>query len=212
VAPFSGGEKTRLALAIVVWQRPNLLIMDEPTNHLDMGMRHALTLALQNYEGAMMLVTHDRHLLRNTVDSLLLVSAGKVAEYGEDVNAYEQWVLSRQGEPLQDAEPARGKAQSSPRGKEARQRAAEHRAKLRPLKQRIEQTEKTMAELDSRLGDLEGRLTDTELYDAARKQELDTLLREEGELRRKASELEDTWLEQQEQLEALESGLREETA
>lgn len=159
----------------------------------------------------MILVTHDRHLLRNTVDSLLLVSDGGVTEYREDVGAYERWVLSRQANPAREGETSRGADQTSPRGRAARQRAAAHRSKLRPLKQRVEKTEKTMAELDERLARLETRLADTGLYEADRKPELEKLLREQGELRRRADELEETWLEQQEQLDALEAELLKDT-
>ena len=90
----SGGEKARLALAMVVWQKPNLLVLDEPTNHLDLDMRHALEVALQAYQGALILVSHDRHLLRNTVDELLLVHDGRVENYADDLEGYERWILS----------------------------------------------------------------------------------------------------------------------
>ena len=94
IRPFSGGEKARLALAMVVWQDPNVLILDEPTNHLDLEMRHALAMALQGYTGAIVLVSHDRHLLRHVVESLWLVEGGSVAEYPDDLSTYEKWVLA----------------------------------------------------------------------------------------------------------------------
>ena len=90
IRPFSGGEKARLALAMVVWQDPNVLILDEPTNHLDLEMRHALAMALQGYTGAIVLVSHDRHLLRHVVESLWLVEGGSVAEYPDDLSTYEK--------------------------------------------------------------------------------------------------------------------------
>jgi ATP-binding cassette subfamily F protein 3 len=204
VAPFSGGEKTRLALALVVWQRPNLLIMDEPTNHLDMDMRYALTVALQGYEGAVVLVTHDRHLLRNTVDELLLVHAGKVDEFPDDISAYERWVLREQKAP--EGEKAATDIESGHSRKEARQAAARQREKLRPLKQRIEKTELAMAETEKRLREMASRLADTDLYEDHRKAELDTLLRDEGQQRQIAEELETTWLDLQQELEQLEAG------
>ena len=197
VAPFSGGEKTRLALAMVVWQRPNLLVMDEPTNHLDMNMRQALTVALQGYEGAVILVTHDRHLLRNTVDELLLVHDGRVDEFRDDLHAYEQWVLRQQ-----KADQRGDGKQANPAGRrEQRQAAARQREQLRPLKRNIEEVESALSQTESRLGELATLLADTDLYEDSRKAELDSLLRDEGRLRQRAAELENTWLELQQQLE-----------
>ena len=95
VAGFSGGERARLALALVVWQRPNLLLLDEPTNHLDLDMREAVTLALQEYEGAMVLVSHDRHLLRTATDSLMLVADGTLAPFDGDLDDYRDWLATR---------------------------------------------------------------------------------------------------------------------
>ncbi|MDJ0878069.1 MAG: ATP-binding cassette domain-containing protein [Halieaceae bacterium] len=202
IAPFSGGEKTRLALAMVVWQRPNLLVMDEPTNHLDMEMRHALTLALQSYEGAMILVTHDRHLLRNTVDGLLLVHDGRVSEYQDDVSTYEQWVLKQQRDV-----PATANGAERGGRKAQRQAAARQREQLRPLKKKIDQTETAMERTESELASLNERLADTGLYDSERKTELDELLREQGRLRQEADTLEHDWLALQQELEELEAEL-----
>ncbi len=203
IAPFSGGEKTRLALAMVVWQKPNLLVMDEPTNHLDMEMRHALTVALQGYDGAMVLVTHDRHLLRNTVDELLLVHDGRVSEYPDDVSRYEKWVLKQQGDEQPQAAPPAERG-----GRKAqRQAAARQREQLRPLKREIDSTEAAMEKADSALAELNARLTDTGLYDSARKSELDELLKEQGRLRQLAEQLENTWLSLQQDLEQLEEEL-----
>jgi ATP-binding cassette subfamily F protein 3 len=200
VAPFSGGEKTRLALAMTVWQRPALLVMDEPTNHLDMEMRHALTLALQGFEGAVVLVTHDRHLLRNTVDELLLVHDGAVEEYKDDVSAYEKWVLKQQ--PRAQEEP--GKPEPAQSKKQQRQAAAQQREQLRPLRKSIAANEKEMGKTESRLAELEDLLADATLYDAERKTDLDALLREQGVLRNRAEELEEAWLGLQQELESLE--------
>ena len=206
VRPLSGGEKTRLALAIVVWQRPNLLVMDEPTNHLDMAMRHALTLALQRYEGALILVTHDRHLFRNTVDSLLIVYRGKVTEYTEDISAYERWVLEQRQSEEANLGMTGGNAGNGRSRREERQLAAARRSQLRPIKQRIQQTERALADIENRLAELETRLANSSLYDDERKAELDELLREEGRLRRQSRQLEEAWLEQSEALEKLEAG------
>jgi len=200
VAPFSGGEKARLALAMVVWQRPNLLVLDEPTNHLDLDMRHALEVALQAYEGALILVSHDRHLLRNTVDELLLVHDGRVDTYGEDLEGYERWILSS----YRQADPGNSAAGDNSR-REKRQQAAAEREKLRPLKKAIEKTEAAMAAVELEQATLQTRLGDTDLYTEASKQELATLLKREGELKAAAVQLEETWLEQQQELEELQS-------
>ncbi len=202
IAPFSGGEKARLALAIVAWQRPNLLIMDEPTNHLDMEMRLALTLALQDFSGAVVLVTHDRHLLRNTVDELLLVHDGVVEEYEEDVRAYEQWVLSQ---PVSEKNNQPKSIDSS--RKEQRQAAAQRREQVRPLQKEIRTNEKKMAQLEQRLAQLEDKLADNSLYDHQRKAELDETLREQGQLKSEASALEESWLDLHDQLETLAAAL-----
>ncbi len=198
IAPFSGGEKARLALAMVVWQRPNLLVLDEPTNHLDLDMRHALEVALQAYEGALILVSHDRHLLRNTVDELLLVHDGRVETYADDLEGYERWILSsyRQAERGDSAG-----ADTSRR--EKRQSAAAQREKLRPLQKIIAGIEAEMSAVEAEQADLQTRLSDTDLYLEGRKQDLANLLKREGELKARASQLEETWLEQQEALEAL---------
>ena len=200
IAPFSGGEKARLALAMVVWQRPNLLVLDEPTNHLDLDMRHALEVALQAYEGALILVSHDRHLLRNTVDELLLVHDGRVETYADDLEGYERWILSsyRQVERTDVA------AGDNSR-KEKRQSAAAQREKLRPLQKTIAKTEAEMSAVETEQAAVQTRLSDTDLYSEGRKQDLAALLKREGELKARAVQLEETWLEQQEALEQLTS-------
>ena len=200
IAPFSGGEKARLALAMVVWQRPNLLVLDEPTNHLDLDMRHALEVALGAYEGALILVSHDRHLLRNTVDELLLVHDGRVETYADDLEGYERWILSsyRQVERTDVA------AGDNSR-KEKRQSAAAQREKLRPLQKTIAKTEAEMSAVETEQAAVQTRLSDTDLYSEGRKQDLAALLKREGELKARAVQLEDTWLEQQEALEQLTS-------
>ena len=200
IAPFSGGEKARLALAMVVWQRPNLLVLDEPTNHLDLDMRHALEVALGAYEGALILVSHDRHLLRNTVDELLLVHDGRVETYADDLEGYERWILSsyRQVERTDVA------AGDNSR-KEKRQSAAAQREKLRPLQKTIAKTEAEMSAVETEQAAVQTRLSDTDLYSEGRKQDLAALLKREGELKARAVQLEETWLEQQEALEQLTS-------
>jgi ATP-binding cassette subfamily F protein 3 len=99
VAPFSGGEKARLVLALITWQKPNLLLLDEPTNHLDLEMRHALTMALQGFEGAMVVVSHDRHLLRTTTDDFYLVHGGRVEPFDGDLDDYHKWLGEQEKRP-----------------------------------------------------------------------------------------------------------------
>jgi len=200
VEPFSGGEKARLALAMVVWQRPNLLVLDEPTNHLDLEMRHAMELALQAYEGALLLVSHDRHMLRNTVEELLLVHDGAVEEYREDLGGYEKWVLSTF---RADKPPSSTPSDSS--RKEKRQQAAAQRARLRPLKKALDKIESQMSSAEAELASVQTQLSDTDLYLEARKEDLAGLLKQEGQLKTVALELEDRWLELQQELEELES-------
>ncbi|MEP4149362.1 MAG: ATP-binding cassette domain-containing protein [Halioglobus sp.] len=201
IAPFSGGEKARLALAMVVWQRPNLLVLDEPTNHLDLEMRHAMEVALQAFQGALILVSHDRHMLRNTVEELLLVHDGKVEEYKQDLEGYEKWVLSsfRADKPSEQfAETSDGSR------KEKRQQAAAQRERIRPLKKKLDKTEAEMTKLEKSLSTLQTQLGDSDIYSETRKQELSELLQQEGELKSRADALEETWLELQEEIEQAE--------
>ena len=183
---------------MVVWQRPNLLVLDEPTNHLDLDMRHAMEVALQVYEGALILVSHDRHMLRNTVEELLLVHDGKVEEYQEDLEGYERWILSS----YKPADKAQPKATDTSR-KEKRQQAAVQREKLRPLTRNIAKTEAAMAAVESEQAKLQTQLSDTDLYTVERKSDLAALLKREGELKAQAEQLEESWLDQQQTLEEL---------
>jgi ATP-binding cassette subfamily F protein 3 len=198
VAPFSGGEKARLALAMVVWQRPNLLVLDEPTNHLDLEMRHAMEIALQAYEGALILVSHDRHMLRNTVDELLLVHDGRVERYADDLEGYERWILSSY---KQVDKPDNQPADTS--RKDKRQQAAAEREKLRPLKKTIDKLEAAMAKLETEQARVQSLLADPDIYSSARRDELAGLLKREGELKTQAGQLEESWFEQQQALEEL---------
>ena len=201
VAPFSGGEKARLALAMVVWQKPNLLVLDEPTNHLDLEMRHAMEVALQAYEGALILVSHDRHMLRNTVEELLLVHDGRVDEYQQDLEGYEKWILSsfRSDKPGEHASAA-----SDSSRKEKRQQAAARREQLRPLKKQLDKAEQEMSKLERALANIQEKLADADLYSEARKPELADLLRQEAETKSTTDQLEQRWLELQEEIEGLE--------
>ena len=201
IGPLSGGEKARLALAMVVWQRPNLLVLDEPTNHLDLEMRHAMELALQRYEGALVLVSHDRHMLRNSVEELLLVHDGSVEEYGEDLSGYERWLLKGFSADKATTQDSQSSALSSK--KQQRQEAAAAREKLRPLRKSLQQAENAMSNVEAALEKIQAALQDTTLYNSERKEELAELLQREGALKTNAAALEDQWLDLQQQLEEL---------
>ena len=206
IRPFSGGEKARLALAHVAWQAPNVLILDEPTNHLDLDMRHALEVALQDYAGAIVLVSHDRHLLRNSVEQLLLVNDGTVDDYAGDVETYEKWVLS--SNPAEEAAPAPalGAApEDSGDRKARRQAAANQRAQLQPLKKSLRQLEQRIEKGQQSLQALQSKLADGDLYAENAGGELAELLKQEGQLKAELAELENEWLAQQEALEILEA-------
>jgi ATP-binding cassette subfamily F protein 3 len=203
IAPFSGGEKARLALAMVVWQRPNLLILDEPTNHLDLDMRQALTLALQDFSGALLLVTHDRHLLRHTVDTLWLVAGGRVSEYEGDLTSYERSVLTAPDTATAPPPASAGADDAGNSARNRRQEAAALRAQQKPLRDELKRLESAMTRTEADMEALQSQLSDPELYDKARGSELSDLLRREGQLRQLATEQEDRWLTLQEALESL---------
>jgi len=202
ISHFSGGEKARLALALVVWQQPNLLLLDEPTNHLDLDMCHALTMALQEYEGAVVVISHDRHLIRNTADHLYLVNDGQVAEFGGDLDDYRDFLL---GKPLPSAKPAADKPNSAVDNKQRRRNAAAERAKRAPLNKRVKSLEQQMQRSGHALKAMESQLADPELYDAANKARLKDLLAEQAALRQQAETQESEWLEVQEALEKLQA-------
>ena len=141
---FSGGEKSRLALALLIWKKPNLLLLDEPTNHLDLEMREALTLALQEYEGGVVLVSHDRHLLRTTADQLLLVADGKVVPFDGDLDEYGAWLNTQREQAMKCETTDSNRAE---RRQQREQAAADRQALLarrRPLLKEIEQLEKKL--------------------------------------------------------------------
>ncbi len=214
IRSFSGGEKARVALAVIAWQKPNLLLLDEPTNHLDLEMRQALTMALQNFDGAMVVVSHDRHLLRNTVDEFWLVSDGAVAPYDGDLEDYERWLAERRRD---EDEPPRRDSQASvvsqATGLTAEQRKArkreqaELRKQLSPWKKQLAGAEQAIAKAEARLAELETALADTALYEAAQKDRLRALLAEQADVRSGLAEAEASWLEVGEKLEALEAQL-----
>lgn len=209
---FSGGEKARLVLAMLVWQAPNLLLLDEPTNHLDLDMRHALTVALQGYEGAVVIVSHDRHLLRNTIDHFWLVADGRLAPFRGSLDDYRQWLAEHHhgnspasGQPDRPASPA---AHSAAARRARRRQDAARRAQLRPLQNRVKKLERELAEASETLGAAEAGLADPDIYSADQKQRLDKLLTRQAEARQRVERLEAEWMSAAEALENEEQAQR----
>ncbi|MBY4840854.1 ABC transporter ATP-binding protein [Pantoea sp. DY-5] len=203
---FSGGEKARLVLALIVWQRPNLLLLDEPTNHLDLDMRQALTEALIDFEGALVVVSHDRHLLRATTDDLYLVHDGKVDVFEGDLEDYQQWLSDLQKQAQQDAAPKQDNGNSAQSRKDQKRRDAELRAQTQPLRKEIEKLEKQMVKWQSQLSDAEAQLADSGIYDQSRKADLNVALLRQAESKAALEEVEMAWLDAQEQLEQMLAG------
>ena len=205
ITHFSGGEKARLALAIVAWQQPNLLLLDEPTNHLDLEMRHALTVALQNFEGAIVVISHDRHLLKNTVDQFFLVDAGRVTAFDGTLKDYENWLTTEKSSAstTTDAPPASPNTSASKQEKkEKRQHAAALREKIKPLNNAIKKLETTIERLNGELKNLEEKLSDSALYDSPN-DTLNTLLKEQATTREALQVAEEAWMEKSEEFESL---------
>ena len=205
VLNFSGGEKARLALALIAWGKPTLLLLDQPPNHLDLEIRLALTLALQEFDGAVLVVSHDRHLLKSTTDEFLLVAEGRVVEFEGDLEDYARWLADyrvRQ-QPSAAAEASGEKTDK----RQQRQAAAALRQQLAPLKRQAEKHEKDLAGVHEKLALVEQCLGDSALYEAARKDELRELLASQAELKALESTLEEAWLEVLEALETLQSQL-----
>ncbi len=203
--PFSGGEKSRLVLALLVYQRPNLLLLDEPTNHLDLEMRQALATALQDFAGAMVLVSHDRHLLRVTSDRLVLVYAGRVEEFPDSLDDYPQWLTTQNRQSRFVPGNADGPGGAALR-KEKKRLEAEQRRQLQPLREKITRAETALSGMHARQHELEQRLADPGLYRSENKGELNDLLREKADVDRESEALERDWLEACEQLEARQGG------
>ena len=206
VRPFSGGEKARLVLALLVWQRPNLLLLDEPTNHLDLEMRHALTMALQSFEGAMIIVSHDRHLLRLSCSDYYLVDQGEVKSFEGDLDDYHQWLLDAAKTANKDDATATAKPVQDK--KQQKRLEAELRQKLSPMKKIQTKLEKEQQKASERLSELEEMLADASLYDADNKPKLTQVLNERTKLTQGLEESEMEWLEVQEQIEEIEQSVR----
>ncbi|MDO7895672.1 ribosomal protection-like ABC-F family protein [Pseudomonas citrulli] len=205
VLNFSGGEKARLALALIAWGRPNLLLLDEPTNHLDLEMRLALTMALQEFSGAVLVVSHDRHLLKSTTDNFFLVADGKVEEFDGDLEDYARWLVDyRQRNAPVSTTPVNPDKTDK---KAQRQAAAALRQQLAPHKREADKLEAELGKLHETLQKIETRLGDSGLYEAARKDELRDLLAEQAKLKVREAELEEAWMQALELLETLQAEL-----
>jgi ATP-binding cassette subfamily F protein 3 len=178
---FSGGEKARLALALIVWQRPNLLLLDEPTNHLDLETREALTVALAQFEGTLVLVSHDRHLLRATTEKLLIVADGTLREFDGDLDDYRDWLL-RKGEPQ--------KPKAAPAPKPPKPAKPVNR---KPIEARIKRLEELMTRLNTRKGEIETRLADPGVYQDA--EALKALLLDQAYVAKELEQVESEWLD-----------------
>ena len=201
IKDFSGGEKARVALALIVWQKPNLLLLDEPTNHLDLEMRHALTMALQGYEGALVVISHDRHLLRNTVDEFYLVANGTVTEFEGDLKDYQKWlknfVRRAEVEVIEEPDIVDDK-------KSNRKQTAKNREKLAPMTKNIRELETLMSQLENELKEIQERLADENIYKSEQKKQLSGALVEQSNVEKRLKKCEEQWLDSQAQLEELE--------
>jgi ATP-binding cassette subfamily F protein 3 len=230
IAPFSGGEKARLALALIVWQRPNLLLLDEPTNHLDLETREALTMALAQFEGTLVLVSHDRHLLRATTDQFLIVADGKLQPFDGDLDDYRDWLfktkLAAKNSATEAAQAAAAKPKAEPKiaqkapepaaavstapvgdRREQKRLDAEERQRLaglkKPIESRIKRLEEQIAKCNEKKAVIDARLAAPDIYDAANKEELKKLITDQAYCTKELEQLEEDWLGQQEALEQL---------
>ncbi|MEY3650698.1 MAG: fused putative transporter subunit of superfamily: ATP-binding component [Pseudomonadota bacterium] len=203
--PFSGGEKSRLALALLIWTRPNLLLLDEPTNHLDLEMRHALTVALQEYQGGVVIVSHDRAMLRATCDKFMLVADGRVEVFDGDLDDYKDWlnqqkIADKQKLELDVTTPVSGNKVDRAQSKAERQARI---AERRPLLKEVEQIEVNMAKWEQEKTQIDHQLADADLYTQSDKSILQNLLKRQAELTQSLETAELRWLELHEMLEAL---------
>ncbi|MDB5936028.1 MAG: transporter [Massilia sp.] len=223
IRPFSGGEKARLALSLIVWQRPNLLLLDEPTNHLDLETREALTMALAQFEGTLVVVSHDRHLLRATTDQFIIVADGKLQPFDGDLDDYKDWLFQTKLGKGTSVMPAAGKdnktafpvasavapAAAAPvvGTKEQKRVEAEQRQKVaalkKPIENKIKRLEEQIAKRNAQKAEADAKLQEPGAYDAANKAKLKLLLADQTFFTKDLAQLEAEWLELQEQLEGL---------
>jgi ATP-binding cassette, subfamily F, member 3 len=206
---FSGGEKARLALALIVWQRPNLLLLDEPTNHLDLETREALAVALAQFEGTLLLVSHDRHLLRATTEELLIVRDGTLRPFDGDLDDYRDWLLGRSPAPESVAPPAAQRTLAGASRRVERREAAEARQRQadvrKPIESRLKRLEAQLEKVNARKSEIDARLADQSLYQGDDREALKTLLLDQAYVARELEQLEAEWLENQSLLDKISS-------
>lgn len=212
---FSGGERARLALALIVWQRPNVLILDEPTNHLDLDMRHALTMALQDFEGAVLLVSHERQLISSVCDELLLLHAGECKNFAGDLNDYATWLRAAKAELNQTQQSAHKAASKQAKAAAAakqqvqdapRKNPTQQRDQLRAAQKQLSSVEKKVNQTQQQLAQLEQQLSDSGLYEAQRQVELQQLLSTQNQQQQELADLEEQLLALMLEIEQLETG------
>ena len=222
IKPFSGGEKARLALALIAWQRPNLLLLDEPTNHLDLETREALTVALAQFEGTLVLVSHDRHLLRATTEEFMIVADGGLRPFDGDLDDYRDWLFKTrlgkvEAKPVEakaaapvapkpaavaPAAPVTGAARQEQKRADAQER--QRRAnQAKPLETRIKRLEEQMAKLTAKKAAVDARLAGSEIYEEGKKEELKSVMLDQAYLAKELAQIEAEWLEKQAELEAM---------
>lgn len=214
---FSGGERARLALALIVWRRPNVLILDEPTNHLDLDMRHALTMALQDFEGAVVLVSHERQLIASVCDELILVHNAQARNFDGDLQDYAQWLRQARNELIKkgpETTPVQSlvveKTAVSKVDKEAQRKEAARRREIsRPIRKNIEKYETKINKLQSRLSEIETALADSSLYDSQRKDDLLKIMNEQTQLNTELKQNEEQMFELMFELEELENSFED---
>jgi ATP-binding cassette, subfamily F, member 3 len=211
IAPFSGGEKARLALALIIWQKPNLLLLDEPTNHLDLETRHALTMALAQFEGTLILVSHDRALLRATTDQFMLVAKHRLQAFDGDLDDYRDWLLQHAAEQRAALKLAAAGENTSTgtavNRKDQKREEAQTRQRLtqlrKPLLARVEKLEKEMEKLNAEKAGLDAFVADPDNYADQHKLKMGETVRRLGEINNRLAELEMEWLDAQEQIEQI---------
>ena len=208
IGRFSGGEKARLALSLIIFHRPNLLLLDEPTNHLDMAMRHALGIAMQDYEGAIILVSHDRNLINSVTDELWILQQGRLEEFHDDMKSYLQRLKQASRARLMDNDPLPGTTRASkPNRKKRRQVKAQLRQQLKPKRELIHRLEQEMKRIQGRMNELERILMDPRTYERESTADLVALAQEKSGLEQDLAQIESRWCDASEDMEALEHSL-----
>jgi len=200
VGPFSGGEKARLVLALLIWQKPNLLLLDEPTNHLDLEMRLALNNALQSFAGSVILVSHDRHLLRTVCDDLLLVDRGSVQDFKLELDEYPRWLADRKNPKNRSVT---GQKKKQPNDKNQKKREAAFRKTVQPQLTRQKRLERSMEKVQQKIVQVESQLADNAIYQEEEKDRLQGLLYEQACNKQELEAVEMEWFDISEELEKL---------